>query len=189
MKSFFEHNIEKLNEPVGSSKIITGRPKVGDKFILVRDHFGLNSGTVVSIAEGLGEQHTVGFGLSKVTLQTPNGLMTLVGSTKLIQECFDSYAPIVEKKEEPKVLVVNKTIQQRIVEEGTPGERGQRGEQGLRGPMGPVGEQGPKGEKGDKGDKGDKGETGEQGIQGLQGEKGNKGEKGDKGDKGDVGPM
>jgi hypothetical protein len=181
MKSFFDYNNNKQDELIGSSKIITGKPSIGDKFVLVRNQFGLDSGTIVSIAEGLGEEHTVGFGLSKVTLNTPTGLITLNGSTKLIQECFNEYIIEVVEPEKPKVVVVNKTIQQRIVEEGTPGERGPKGEQGPRGFQGSVGDRGAKGDKGEKGD------TGEQGIPGIQGPQGERGEKGEQGEKGDVG--
>jgi hypothetical protein len=186
MKSFFDYNNNKQDELIGSSKIINGKPSIGDKFVLVRNQFGLDSGTIVSIAEGLGEEHTVGFGLSKVTLNTPTGLITLNGSTKLIQECFNEYIIEVVEPEKPKVVVVNKTIQQRIVEEGTPGERGPKGEQGPRGFQGSVGDRGAKGDKGDQGEKGD---TGEQGIPGIQGPQGERGEKGEQGEKGDVGPQ
>jgi hypothetical protein len=190
MKSFFDYNKNELKEETkGSSKIIVGKPVAGDKFVLCNNQFGLDAGTVVTIAEESGEKYQVGFGLSVVNINTPKGILTLQGSTKLIQESFNPYIEPLVLEEEPKVVVVNKTIQQTIVEEGTPGERGAKGEQGPRGFQGSVGDRGPKGDKGDKGDQGDKGDTGEQGIPGIQGHQGERGEKGEQGEKGDVGPQ
>lgn len=188
MKSFFDYSKNELpEEPKGSSKIITGKPNPGDKFVLVNNQFNLTAGSIVEISEETGTEYNVGFGLSSVNLKTENGIITLKGSTKLIQELFNQYVEPIKEKEEPKIIVVNKTVQQKIVEQGIPG---QRGEVGSRGPMGPVGDKGAKGDKGDKGDKGEQGipgEKGEQGIQGLKGDKGDKGDKGERGDKGDKG--
>ena len=186
MKSFSDYNKNNEEQKIGSSKIIVGKPTIGDKFVLVRDQFGLNSGSIVTIAEGLGEEHTVGFGLSKVTLNTSNGLITLTGSTRLIQECFDEYVH-QEIKEEPKVVVVEKTIHQKIVEQGTPGQRGERGERGVIGPVGERGSRGEKGERGDIGPIGPSGSKGDIGPQGIQGERGPKGEKGEQGELGPAG--
>lgn len=186
MKGFFEYNNNE-EQKIGSSKIIVGKPANGDKFVLVRDQFDLKAGTIVTITEDEGVTHKVGFGLSKVNLKTSNGIITLEGSTKLIQECFDEYVPVSEVKQEPKTIVVNKTIQQKIIEQGLPGERGERGERGI---IGPVGEQGPKGEKGERGERGEQGSVGERGEQGPVGERGEqglRGERGEKGDKGDQG--
>jgi len=187
MKSFFDYNKNELKEEIkGSSKIIVSKPIAGDKFILCNNQFGLDAGTVVTITEEVGDIQQVGFGLSVVNINTPKGILTLQGSTKLIQESFNPYVEPVVLEEEPKVVIVNKTIQQRIVEEGIPGERGPKGEQGPRGFQGSVGDRGAKGDKGDQGEKGD---TGEQGIPGIQGPRGERGEKGEQGDKGDVGPQ
>jgi hypothetical protein len=187
MKSFFDYNKNELKEEIkGSSKIIVSKPIAGDKFVLCNNQFGLDAGTVVTITEEVGDIQQVGFGLSVVNINTPKGILTLQGSTKLIQESFNPYVEPVVLEEEPKVVVVNKTIQQRIVEEGTPGERGPKGEQGPRGFQGSVGDRGAKGDKGDQGEKGD---TGEQGIPGIQGPQGERGEKGEQGERGDVGPQ
>jgi len=187
MKSFFDYNKNELKEEIkGSSKIIVSKPIAGDKFVLCNNQFGLDAGTVVTITEEVGDIQQVGFGLSVVNINTPKGILTLQGSTKLIQESFNPYVEPVVLEEEPKVVIVNKTIQQRIVEEGTPGERGPKGEQGPRGFQGSVGDRGAKGDKGDQGEKGD---TGEQGIPGIQGPQGERGEKGEQGEKGDVGPQ
>ena len=187
MKSFFDYNKNELKEEIkGSSKIIVSKPIAGDKFVLCNNQFGLDAGTVVTITEEVGDIQQVGFGLSVVNINTPKGILTLQGSTKLIQESFNPYVEPVVLEEEPKVVIVNKTIQQRIVEEGTPGERGPKGEQGPRGFQGSVGDRGAKGDKGDQGEKGD---TGEQGIPGIQGSQGERGEKGEQGERGDVGPQ
>jgi len=187
MKSFFDYNKNELKEEIkGSSKIIVSKPIAGDKFVLCNNQFGLDAGTVVTITEEVGDIQQVGFGLSVVNINTPKGILTLQGSTKLIQESFNPYVEPVVLEEEPKVVIVNKTIQQRIVEEGTPGERGPKGEQGPRGFQGSVGDRGANGDKGDQGEKGD---TGEQGIPGIQGRQGERGEKGEQGERGDVGPQ
>jgi len=193
MKSFFDYSKnEFLEEPKGSSKIIIGKPNFGDKFILVNNRFDLSAGSIVEITEETGKEYNVGFGLSSVNLKTDKGIITLKGSTKQIQELFNNYIESeIEEKKEPKVIVVNKTIQQKIIEEGTPGLRGTAGE---RGPMGPVGFAGPKGDKGDRGEKGDPGERGEQGVlgpkgdQGIPGTNGKDGKDGKDGMPGPVGP-
>ena len=110
MKSFFDYNKNELKEEIkGSSKIIVSRPTAGDKFVLCNNQFGLDAGTVVTITEESGEIQQVGFGLSVVNINTPKGIITLQGSTKLIQESFNPYVEPVVLEEEPKVVVVNNT--------------------------------------------------------------------------------
>ena len=219
MKGFFDYSKNQIpEEPVrGSSKIIIGKPNIGDKFVLVQESFGLPTGTIVSVVESTAEsQHTfkLGFGLSTVLVETPIGVVSLQGSTKLIQECFDSYKEPEILKPTPNVVVVNKTITKRIVEEGTPGQRGARGQDGYRGmpgsdgtrgekgdtgEVGSAGPIGPQGERGEIGTQGERGETGVAGINGTDGKNGidgingkdgkdgKKGEPGPKGLKGDRG--
>ena len=222
MKGFFDYSKNQIpEEPVrGSSKIIIGKPNIGDKFVLVQESFGLPAGTIVSVVESTAEsQHTfkLGFGLSTVLVETPIGVVSLQGSTKLIQECFDSYKEPEILKPTPNVVVVNKTITKRIVEEGTPGQRGARGQDGYRGmpgsdgtrgekgdrgetgpaggPVGPQGERGeigPQGERGEIGPQGERGETGVAGINGTDGKNGIdgiNGKDGKNGKKGEPGPQ
>ena len=73
MKGFFNYSKNEIpEEPVrGSSKIIIGKPNIGDKFVLVQESFGLPAGTIVSVVESTAEsQHTfkLGFGLSRATM-------------------------------------------------------------------------------------------------------------------------
>jgi len=202
MKGFFDYSKNEIPEEprTGSSKIIIGKPNIGDKFVLVQEAFGLPLGTIVTVAESTKEsQHSfkLGFGLSSVLVETPIGVVSLQGSTKLIQECFDSYAEPEIIKPTPNVVVVNKTITKRIVEEGTPGQRGargqdgyrgmpgtdgSRGEKGDRGEIGPAGGPvGPQGERGEIGPRGEHGETGVAGVNGIDGKNGADGKDGNNG--------
>ena len=215
MKGFFDYSKNEIpEEPVrGSSKIIIGKPNIGDKFVLVQESFGLPAGTIVTVAESTKEsQHTfkLGFGLSTVLVETPIGVVSLQGSTKLIQECFDSYVEPEIIKPTPNVVVVNKTITKRIVEEGTPGQRGARGQDGYQGmpgtdgtrgekgdtgEVGPAGPIGPQGERGEIGPQGERGETGVAGVNGtngtngIDGINGKDGKDGRDGKKGEPGPQ
>jgi len=212
MKGFFDYSKNEIpEEPVrGSSKIIIGKPNIGDKFVLVQESFGLPAGTIVSVVESTTEsQHTfkLGFGLSTVLVGTPIGVVSLQGSTKLIQECFDSYKEPEILKPTPNVVVVNKTITKRIVEEGTPGQRGARGQDGYQGmpgtdgtrgekgdtgEVGPAGPIGPQGERGEIGPQGERGETGVAGVNGTDGKNGIdgiNGKDGKNGKKGEPGPQ
>jgi hypothetical protein len=213
MKGFFDYSKNEIPEEprTGSSKIIIGKPNIGDKFVLVQEAFGLPLGTIVTVAESTKEsQHSfkLGFGLSSVLVETPIGIVSLQGSTKLIQECFDSYAEPEIIKPTPNVVVVNKTITKRIVEEGTPGQRGARGQDGYRGMPGtdgsrgekgdrgeigpaggPVGPQGERGEIGPQGERGETGVAGVNGINGTDGRDGINGKDGKNGKKGEPGPQ
>ena len=136
--------------------------------------------------------YRVGYGASSVNLINEDIHLTLLGSSRLINESFS------QLNLEPESTLVEEIVEEPVFTGsigpmGSVGPRGEQGEQGFPGIPGRDGNDGKdgidgnQGEKGDRGDRGENGEQGPQGEQGIQGERGSQGEQGERGTQGEQG--
>lgn len=139
------------------------------------------------------EVYQVGYGASSVNLINDDMHVTLLGSSRRINESFGElvYAEVED-------AIANETYQEQLEENiivgpvGPIGPMGSDGEQGLPGIPGRDGKDGIDGKDGADGERGEHGTQGEQGLQGVQGEHGPQGEQGEVGgvgERGEVGPQ
>ena len=128
----------------------------------------------------------VGYGASSVNLINEDTHLTLLGSSRLINESFS------QLNLEPESILVEEIVEEPVFTEsigpmGSVGPRGEQGEQGFPGIPGRDGNDGRDGIDGNQGERGDRGENGENGEQGPQGEHGIQGEQGPQGERGERG--
>tara|TARA_Y100001937_G_scaffold125861_1_gene193655 strand:+ start:1471 stop:2634 length:1164 start_codon:yes stop_codon:yes gene_type:complete len=158
----------------------------------------LNQGDYFSITETPSDEvYRIGHGASSVNLVNENIHLTLIGSSRLINDSFGEILSTIDEFE-TEDETYSDSLQENVIvgpmgpigpmgpegEQGLPGIPGRDGKDGVDGERGEQGEQGPQGERGEKGDRGEQGLIGEQGPQGEQGEKGLRGERGEQGDRG-----
>jgi len=135
--------------------------------------------------------YQVGYGASSVNLVNEDIHLTLVGSSRHINESFS------QLNLESESVLVEEIIEQTTLTEiigpvgpiGPHGEQGDQGFPGIPGRDGKDGTDGNQGEKGGQGERGENGEQGPQGEQGLHGERGPEGEHGGQGSQGEQGPQ
>ena len=216
LERFKDFDLEdELSQPIiGNSKIITGSPSMGDRFVLLTDIDESNSvGSEYILIEGDNESNTsqyqLGIGLANITLEniSTNQHIRLCGSTSKIESIFNKKEVLGEDVDDAKIQQEEREVFFEKVSgprgydgadgrdgtdgiDGIGGRDGKDGVDGKDGEQGSQGEQGPQGEQGSQGEQGLQGEQGPPGEQGLQGEQGPKGEQAEqglKGDKGDAG--
>jgi len=130
--------------------------------------------------------YRVGYGASSVNLINEDVHVTLLGSSRLINESFSEMLPTIDEFEVEEI-VEESVFTQSVGPMGPVGPRGEQGEQGFPGIPGRDGKDGKDGIDGNQGEKGEPGERGENGEQGLQGEQGIQGDRGPQGEQGERG--
>ena len=141
--------------------------------------------------------YRIGYGASSVNLINEDVHVTLLGSSRLINESFSEMLATIDDFEVEEI-VEESVFTQSVGSMGPVGPRGEQGEQGFPGIPGRNGndgkdgidgDQGEKGEPGERGADGQQGPQGEHGIQGEQGPQGERGPQGDQGVQGELGPQ
>ena len=149
----------------------------------------LNQGEYFNITEHPSDEvYRIGHGASSVNLVNEDVHLTLIGSSRLINDSFGEIISTIDDFE------VEETIEESVFTQsvgpmGPIGPRGEQGEQGFPGIPGRDGKDGKDGIDGNQGEKGEPGERGEDGQQGPQGEHGLQGEQGPQGERGERGPQ
>ncbi len=158
----------------------------------------LNQGEHFSITEHPSDEvYRIGHGASSVNLVNENVHLTLIGSSRLINDSFGEILATIDDFEVEEIIE-EPIFTQSFGPMGPVGPRGEQGEQGFPGIPGRNGndgkdgidgDQGEKGEPGERGADGQQGPQGEHGIQGEQGSQGERGPQGDQGVQGELGPQ
>lgn len=130
--------------------------------------------------------YRIGYGASSVNLINEDVHVTLLGSSRLINESFSEMLATIDDFEVEEI-VEESVFTQSVGPMGPVGPRGEQGEQGFPGIPGRDGNDGKDGTDGNQGEKGEPGERGEDGQQGPQGEHGLQGEHGNQGERGERG--
>ena len=149
----------------------------------------LNQGEYFNITKHPSDEvYRIGHGASSVNLVNEDVHLTLIGSSRLINDSFGEIISTIDDFE------VEETIEESVFTQsvgpmGPIGPRGEQGEQGFPGIPGRDGKDGKDGIDGNQGEKGEPGERGEDGQQGPQGEHGLQGEQGPQGERGERGPQ
>ena len=130
--------------------------------------------------------YRIGYGASSVNLINEDVHVTLLGSSRLINESFSEMLATIDDFEVEEI-VEESVFTQSVGPMGPFGPRGEQGEQGFPGIPGRDGNNGKDGTDGNQGEKGEPGERGEDGQQGPQGEHGLQGEQGNQGERGERG--